>query len=256
MPRIVGAVALVVSLWSTVALAQQGPGPAEDEGPLAGDAEARGLFTAGEAAYSAGRFEDALSHFRRAYELSGRAALLYNIGLSAANIRRDREALEAFERYLAETEDAANRAIVEGRIVTLRRSIEQDEARAGELEAAQERARAADQARAESSSGGGASTAGWVLVVGGGVALATGAVVFAVGAGDVSTVEGAADGTPWVELRDPYNRAPVLTSIGLVVGSLGAAALATGLVLVLTSGEGGETTVALGPTGLWVRGEL
>ncbi len=248
------------------ALAQDAPDGRDDEQAetpepqSAEDAEARGLFTAGEAAYNDGRFEDAYGYFRHAYELSGRATLLYNVGLSAANAGHEREALDAFERYLAEVSDAQNRAIVESRIEALRRTVAEDESRARELDEARERARreseAADRARAEAATGGsGARTAGWALVVGGGVALVAGGVLFGVGLADVSTVENADEGTPWVDLQAAYDRAPVLTTIGLVAGGVGIAAVATGLVLVLTS-PSGEVEVAASGTGLSVRGSF
>ncbi|HVK84044.1 MAG TPA: hypothetical protein VM513_08050, partial [Kofleriaceae bacterium] len=45
------------------------------------DEEARSLFRAGETAFNAARYADALAHFRRAHELSDRPELLYNIGV-------------------------------------------------------------------------------------------------------------------------------------------------------------------------------
>lgn len=87
------------------------------------DDEARSLFEAGRTAFAAGRFESALARFREAYELSGRAALLYNIGTAADRLRRDAEALEAFRAYVAAEPDAENRAEVESRIAVLERAI-------------------------------------------------------------------------------------------------------------------------------------
>lgn len=78
--------------------------PAAPAGPQAAsashDAEARGIFLAGKAAYEDARYEAALGHFREAYELSKRPALLFNIGQAAEKLRRDQEALEAFKAYL------------------------------------------------------------------------------------------------------------------------------------------------------------
>ena len=87
------------------------------------DQKARSLFEAGRTAFRDERFADALGHFRRAYELSRRAELLYNIGTSEDRLRHDEAALEAFEAYLAALPDAENRAEVEGRIELLRASI-------------------------------------------------------------------------------------------------------------------------------------
>ncbi|MCX7807199.1 MAG: tetratricopeptide repeat protein, partial [Deltaproteobacteria bacterium] len=100
--------AIVCFGWGSLAQAQ---GTREKSSPAdeAKDQEARALFQAGQVAFEDGRFEDALQYFRRSYELSGRPALLYNIGLAADRLRRDEEALSAFERYLAEVPDARNR---------------------------------------------------------------------------------------------------------------------------------------------------
>ncbi len=64
------------------------------------DAEARALYEAGRAAFDAGRYEDALGHFRGAYERSRRAELLYNVGLTADRLRLDETALESYEKFL------------------------------------------------------------------------------------------------------------------------------------------------------------
>jgi tetratricopeptide (TPR) repeat protein len=84
------------------------------------EAEARSLFEAGRRAFTDGRFEDALERFRQSYELSGRAELLFNIGQAADRLRRDRDALAAFEQYLAALPRATNRREVESRILVLR----------------------------------------------------------------------------------------------------------------------------------------
>lgn len=97
-----------------------------DEGPTAAELaeeEARALFNAGVAAFDAGRFEDALWSFQRAYDRSGRAQLLYNVAQCQDRMRRDDEALAAFERYLELVPNANNRMQVEARIVVLRESI-------------------------------------------------------------------------------------------------------------------------------------
>ena len=87
-----------------------------------GETEARALFEAGRQAFTDGRFEDALQRFSQSYELSHRAELLFNIGQAADRLRRDAEALAAFERYLALLPEAANRREVEGRIAVLRQA--------------------------------------------------------------------------------------------------------------------------------------
>lgn len=87
--------------------------------------EARALYVAGRAAMQGGRFADARAHFVRAWELTGRPFLLYDIGRACDLLRRDAEALEAFQRYLHAVPDAANRDEVRGRVEVLRRSVRQ-----------------------------------------------------------------------------------------------------------------------------------
>ena len=85
--------------------------------------EARALFMAGRAAYDAGRYEAALERFQESFELSGRPELLYNIGQTADRLRQDAVALQAFERFLAETpETTANRDVAQRRVEFLRGS--------------------------------------------------------------------------------------------------------------------------------------
>ena len=84
------------------------------------EAEARSVFDAGEVAFTAGHYADALVYFKRSYALSSRPALLFNIGLCHDRLREDDDAIEAYGHYLAEVPQAANRGEVEGRLEALR----------------------------------------------------------------------------------------------------------------------------------------
>lgn len=84
------------------------------------DAEARSLFLAGQGAYNDGRFEEALGHFTRSHELSGRPQLLANIGHAAENAGRPAEAADAFERYLEAMPDADNANYLRSKVERLR----------------------------------------------------------------------------------------------------------------------------------------
>lgn len=88
------------------------------------DAEARGLYDAGVAAFSEGRFEEAVGYLQQAYALSHRVELLYNIGQAADRARRDELALESFRRYLDERPDDPRAPELRGRIRVLERAIE------------------------------------------------------------------------------------------------------------------------------------
>lgn len=87
------------------------------------DHDARVAFESGHLAFAEGRYDDALVDFTRAYDLSRRAELLYNIGLAADRLRRDEEAIAAFEAYLAALPEAENRAEVQRRLRALRDAV-------------------------------------------------------------------------------------------------------------------------------------
>jgi tetratricopeptide (TPR) repeat protein len=125
-----------MALGSTPATAQRGTKSTKPAKPTqvdqARDEEARTRFTSANMAFADGRFEDALYDFKRAYELSGRPQLLFNIGSTAERMRRDEEALEAYEAYLELVPEAGNRRFVESRIELLRETIADAERRAAE----------------------------------------------------------------------------------------------------------------------------
>ncbi len=107
------------------AIAQSTEPPPEEPDPAsaARDAEGRGLFEAGRAAFADGRYEDALDYFDRAYALTHRPELLYNIGSANDRLRRDAAALVAFEEYVRVLPTAANVREVEARMRVLRESL-------------------------------------------------------------------------------------------------------------------------------------
>lgn len=92
------------------------------------DAAAREHFERGRVAFEQADYEAALIYFRHAYRLSHRGELQYNIGVAADRLQREEEALEAFEHYLEESENAAREAEVQERISALRQSIAEREA--------------------------------------------------------------------------------------------------------------------------------
>jgi tetratricopeptide (TPR) repeat protein len=103
---------------------------------------ARGLFDAGSLAFNEGRFEDALSYFKQAYELAPKPKLLFNIGTVQDRLRRDREAVATFTEYLAKVPDAQNRAQIEARVKVLQESIDKEDALAHDAELAKQKAAA------------------------------------------------------------------------------------------------------------------
>jgi tetratricopeptide (TPR) repeat protein len=118
---------ITLSLVLSPALAfAQDPQPATSPPPemSLADREAHARFESGRLAMESGRYEEALADFTRSYELSGRGVILFNIGLVHDRLRRDGEALDAFERYLEAVPDASNREEVWARILVLRQAME------------------------------------------------------------------------------------------------------------------------------------
>jgi tetratricopeptide (TPR) repeat protein len=200
-----------------------------------GTQRARALFEAGRAAFEASDYEAALRNFRESYELSHRAALLYNIGICADRLRHDQEALESFEQFLAQSPaDAPQRHDVEVRVAAI---------------------------RAQLASGGGSTLpgggdeslalAGWGLLIGGAVVLATGVVFLGIGQNDASTVENAPEGTPWIDVADAAARADWMRVAGWVLGGVGLALAGVGLTLALIAPSSTESaSLHIGPGAL------
>lgn len=85
-------------------------------------AEARTLFTEGQAAYAAGRFDEAARKMVGAYELTRSAELAFNAARVFERMSDYDAALRYFEIYLrsAATLDEATRASVEARVAAIR----------------------------------------------------------------------------------------------------------------------------------------
>jgi hypothetical protein len=70
-------------------------------------AVARGLAQEGAQLYEKGDFQGALEKFKQAHEQFPSPKLFFNLGRALRGLSRDLEALEAFERFLAEAKDAS-----------------------------------------------------------------------------------------------------------------------------------------------------
>ena len=228
------------------------------------DEEARGLFLAGQAAFEAARYEDALRYWRSAHARSARPELLYNVAIAADRLRRDEEALAAFEAYLAGTgPDALQRRDVEARVVVLREAIA---ARATPVPAVEpslgvrpEEASASptDLLVTEAREDDARMIGGWSLVGGGAAIAVAGAVMLGVGQSEAAVVESAAPGTPWLDVEGAVANAGWMSPAGIALIAIGAAAAAGGaLWLALDGPEEGEVRVALGPGGVRIEGRL
>lgn len=211
---------VLLSLFAVEARAQTGS-----------DAEAHALFSAGEVAYGEGRYAAALNYFRQAYEMSGRALLLYNIGSAAEHLRRDEEALDAFERYLAETpEDAPDRVAVAARVEILRTELaEQASISATPVATARTPPPAHEDAP---------DLAPWITIGAGGALAIVGAILLGVGYADAATFQAAAPGSMWSSVASAHDDAPILEGTGFALLGVGVAAAVAGLIWQLTASHG------------------
>jgi tetratricopeptide (TPR) repeat protein len=207
--------------------AAQGAEPAP-ESPH--DREARGLFKAGEAAFSEGRFDAAIEYFQRAYELSHRPILLLNIASAADRMRNDALSLEALEHYLADVPDAENRGQIEARITILREQLAQKERATSTAEAAPESARVQPAAEQKGREQPKSRVWPWVVTGAGAAMLAAGGVFLALGANAGNHVSDAKAGSSFADVRDDYDHAGSYPVVGGVLAGAGALVVTGGLV--------------------------
>lgn len=243
----------------------------------ADDAEARTVYQAGVQAYESGRYDRALDYFRRAYELSHRPQLLYNIGQTADRLRRDQEALQAFEQFLAEVGDSPLRTQVETRVAFLRETLARTAAASQQavseptpadpptaIEPAASTTAVDPHATSVSGGdrgegGGGDVTGAWALLIAGGVVAIGGAVMLGVAAAENDAVQGAPVGSDWGAYEGRLATANGLSVGGGVALGVGVVAATLGVVWMATSGGGAreqETRVGLGAGTLVVEGSF
>ncbi len=222
-------------------------------------AEAKEAFDLGTRAYADGEFETALASFRRAYELTGSPDLLYNIATVSDRMRRDEDALQAYEGYLEARPKSADREHVESRIAVLRDAIAAR--RRAELQAEIEARNAAVQAAARVKAERpltehvGPGPGPWITIGVGSAALVTGAVFLGLGQRDQKKVENAQAGSSYSLVQDMADRGPKRSKAGVALMAVGGAGIIGGLIWQLTGGhEEAIPELSIGPTGISVKG--
>ncbi|MGB3051814.1 MAG: hypothetical protein WBB42_12495 [Polyangiales bacterium] len=234
----------------------------EAQGSPSGDqriAEAKEAFAVGTRAYADGEFETALASFQRAYELTGSPDLLYNIAAVSDRMRRDADALQAYEGYLEARPKSSDREHVESRIAVLRTAIEAR--RRAELEAEIESRRVAVEAAARVKAERplteyvGPGPGPWITIGVGGAALVTGAVFVGLGKRDQKKVENPAPGSSFSTVEEMADRGPKRSKAGVALMAVGGAGILGGLIWQLTGGhDEAIPEVSIGPTGISVKG--
>ena len=217
-------------------------------------AAAKRAFLAATSAYAEGDFDTALTNFQAAYKLTHSPDILYNIATVADRMRRDEEALEAYEGYLKARPNSADREHVLGRIDALRLAIE-----AREMEARQAAVEAAAKIKAERplTRYVGPGPGPWITIGAGSASFVSGVVLVGLGRGDQNKVENAPPGSSYEEVRAYAERGPRRTKAGAALMAVGGAAVIGGIVWQFTGGrEEAIPEVSIGPTGISVKGEF
>ena len=110
---------------------------------VAADVRARELFQKGDTAYAEGRYEEALSAFQEAYDLSGRPQLLFNVSNALERLGRYTEAVDALEKYLASGK-AKDRDVVQKRLANLKKRVDEQKKADERAREEEEKKRAAE----------------------------------------------------------------------------------------------------------------
>jgi hypothetical protein len=98
----------------------------------------------------------------------------------------------------------------------------------------------------------------WILTIGGGVLVVTGAVFLGYALSEKSSLEDIPMDTVWADVSARHVLVPAFSATGIVLLGLGAAALTTGHIWLFTgdTGEEAADTALVGPGFVGVAGRL
>ncbi|MBN8613601.1 MAG: hypothetical protein J0L92_23600 [Deltaproteobacteria bacterium] len=265
---------LLVAWTSALVVTLACAGTASAQTDASTDGEARRAYDLGRAAFAEGAFDTAVTHFRRAYLLSARAGLLYNIGQAELRGGHDARALEAFEAYLRQAPaDDVHRGEVEERA----RMLREMSASVGESAPVAEEPTPTEPPEPEHDVTIPAvappisvepdeppreredDVAPWIVLGVGAAVLVGGAISMGFALAEASRVTSPAPGTPWSMLEGAVGSAEIAWPLGLGLVGVGAAAVAVGLVWALVPSDassGARASVRVGPFGVRVEGVL
>ena len=242
------------------------PPPCEESKVSKSDRDrAHTVFLSGKQFLEESNYDKAISYFEDAYAIDCSVHGILPIIATAYERKGDRrQAVRALEEYLKRALNAPDHDVVERRIKNLKDQIAQEPtsqavaagpvpappsssiAPAGspppEPSAGVAPVAAAGTQSAAATAESKQSAVPWVLVGVGGAALATGVVVVAVGASDISSAESACGKTRMncqQSVANQGNNGRTLLPIGFVVGGAGLAAVAAGLVWHFTETSSG-----------------
>jgi tetratricopeptide (TPR) repeat protein len=252
--------AFAVSVVAVPALAQQAgssgyPAPCPASQVSKSDVDrAHTVFLSGKGFLDESNYDKAISYFKDAYSIDCSVHAILPIIATAYERKGDKQsAVGALQEYLKRVPNAPDHEVVERRIKNLQDQIAQEKSTATAVPTASTPPAAttaaptatatapptATTATAEPTSTaaptteGGHSVAPWIVVGVGGAAVVAGVVLFAVGAGDISTAEKTCP--QHNNCNDPNaqstgNSGRTLETVGVVAGAVGVAAVAGGLL--------------------------
>lgn len=234
------------------------------------DTEARQRFELASTLFDQGHLEEAQAEFERAYELSRRPELLYNLYLCARDTGDDQAAAEYLRRFLTEADEVPSRGLLEERLRRFEMQLELAEARAERERLLEQQRLAAEEAQAEAereaererqdASARRARLGPILTVTSGAVVLATGLGVGLAALLQYQDLQERCDeGLCPPDAQDDIDTLTTRNVAGDVVTSVGAAIAAAGVLwwaLLPASAEPEEAGARLriGPLGVGVEG--
>jgi hypothetical protein len=285
--------AFAVSVVAVPALAQQAgssgyPAPCPASQVTKADVDrAHTVFLSGKGFLDEANYDKAISYFKDAYSIDCSVHAILPIIATAYERKGDKpSAVGALQEYLKRVPNAPDREVIERRIKNLQDQIAQEKSTATAVPTASTPPTATTAAptattaptttstatteptsTATPPAEGGHTAGPWILVGVGGAAIVASGVLFAVGAGDISTAEKTCP--VHGNCNDPNaqstgNTGRTLETVSVIVGPVGIAAVVGGLIWHFREGSGSSSTggatvtpvVAPGYAGLGLGGHF
>ena len=253
------AAAFALATGALPAAAQPKPAPqkpAPAPAPSPGDdvrAIAASHFKQGQAYFKLGDYDRAIAEYQAAFDLSAEPSLIFNIGLCHVRANRSEEALASFKRYLELAPDGSVSEEAREEVARLTPIVEKAaadrDAKAAAERAAQQKAeeaqrREAARRAARERANAPPSRVPLYVMIGGGVAAAVGVTFHVLAFQSRNTMADSTSPDSYFDARDAFRTQRVVSIVGY---SVGAAALATGLIRKATVVRRAEVEVSAAP---------
>lgn len=254
------AAAFALAAGTLPAAAQPKPAPAKKPAPAPAPspedearAKAASHFKQGQAYFKLEDYDRAIAEYQAAFDLSPEPSLIFNIGLCHVRANRSEEALASFKRYLELAPDGPVSEEAREEVARLTPIIEKAAAdreakaaaeREAQQKAEEEQRREAERRAARERANAPPSRVPLYVMIGGGVAAAVGVTFHVLAFQSRNTMVDSANPDSYFDARDAFRTQRVVSIVGY---SVGAAALATGLILKATVFRRAEVEVSAAP---------